>query len=104
MVDANSQFLYVLKAVRPGMVTEGPTPDEAQVLDEHVGHLNVLAKEGTAIVFGRTQNADETTFGLVIFEAESAESAGRIMRLDPAIQKGLMSATLFPFMVAGARV
>jgi uncharacterized protein YciI len=37
--------------------------------------------------------------GLTVFHAESEDTARQIMDSDPAVQKGLMTATLYPFKV-----
>jgi|TARA_Y100000310_G_scaffold286082_1_gene309973 uncharacterized protein YciI len=95
------QFLYVLKPVRLGMVTEGPNAEESPVLAQHAAYLEDLTEAGTVVLFGRTQNADATGFGLVIFEAESEQAAEQTMRNDPAVQHNLMQATLFPYRIAG---
>ena len=97
------QFLYLLKPVRLEMLTKGATTDEGLVLEQHFDYLSNLADEGSVILFGRTQNLDETTFGLVIFETESKELANQIMTSDPAVKQHLMQATLFPYQIAGNR-
>ncbi len=102
-MSERKQFVYVLKPVRLGMVSTGPTDGEMLVLKRHVAYLERLTQKGTVILFGRTQNADETTFGLVIFEDESAERAKQVMQSDPAVKEGLMIATIFPYRVAGIR-
>ncbi len=102
-MPAKEQFLYVLKVKRLGMLTEGSTPEEAATMQRHVAYLEQLAAEETAILFGRTLNNDETTFGLVIFEADSESEATRIMLADPAIREDVMEATLFPYWIAGQR-
>jgi len=38
-------------------------------------------------------------FGIVIFRAESAEAARRIMADDPAVAAGVMRGQVFPFRV-----
>jgi len=48
---------------------------------------------------GRTLNTDENTMGLTIFRAESEDAARQIMNGDPAVKKGVMTATLYPFKV-----
>jgi uncharacterized protein YciI len=48
---------------------------------------------------GRTLNTDENTMGLTIFRAESEDAARQIMNRDPAVKKGVMTATLHPFRV-----
>ena len=60
-----------------------------------------LAAEGRALLFGRTQANDETTFGIVVFQAEDDARADATMASDPAVQGGVMTATLHPFRVAG---
>ena len=102
MIDTQ-QFIYTLKPVRAAMVSDGPSAQEAQTLGQHVAYLEGLASQGTVILFGRTQNNDESTFGLVIFEAASEHAARDIMAGDPAVEHGLMQATLFPYKVSGMR-
>jgi uncharacterized protein YciI len=82
------------------MLKTGLTPEEEQVNSEHSDHLSKLADQGVMILYGRTQTADEDTFGLVIFRAESEESAREIMENDPAVKKGVMRATMYPYRVA----
>jgi uncharacterized protein YciI len=83
------------------MVTRGPTDEEASVLSEHVNYLKALIDQGVVLVFGRTQNNDSSTFGIVIFRAESDDMARSIMNNDPAVKKGLMRAEIFPYKVYG---
>jgi uncharacterized protein YciI len=94
------QWLYVLKPTRMGMLTEGPTTYESETVSRHFAHLQDLTEKGVMILVGRTQNADETTMGLAIFEAENEASAREIMQSDPAIVGGVMTATLYPYKVA----
>jgi uncharacterized protein len=53
------------------------------------------------LLFGRTQTTDAATFGIVIFRADSADEASRIVDEDPAVRASVMRAELFPFRVAG---
>jgi len=94
------EFLYTIRAVRDGMITEGPTNDEMAVLGEHESYLARLAEQGVVELAGRTQNSDPSTFGLVIFRAETEDEARLIMEHDPAVAAGLMRATLYPYRVA----
>jgi uncharacterized protein YciI len=94
------QFLYRLKASRPDILKTGPTAEEAAIVQEHFDYLKDLARQGVVILVGRTLTTDESTFGLAIFRAESEEAAREIMSNDPAVKKGVMHATLFPFRVA----
>jgi uncharacterized protein YciI len=94
------QFLYHLKPARLGMVTEGPTPEEAETVSRHFAYLTELTEQGVMILVGRTQNNDESTFGIAIFEAENEAAAQRIMENDPAVSGGVMTATLYPYKIA----
>jgi uncharacterized protein len=99
-MEARSQFLYMVRATRPEMLLSGPTPEETEALGQHFSYLKDLAEEGTVLLFGRTQNNDESTFGLVIFEAGSEEEARNIMNRDPAVVRGVMRPQLFPYRIA----
>lgn len=94
------QYLYLIRPARPEMLSEGTTPREEAIIDEHFNYLKALTEQGVVILVGRTQNNDETTFGIVIFEAKSIEAASRIMNDDPAVKNGIMVATLFPYRIA----
>ena len=94
------QWLYYLKPARLGMVTEGSTPEEAETVSRHFAYLKDLTKKGVMILMGRTQNNDENTFGIAIFEAEDESAARRIMENDPAVIGGVMKATLHPYKIA----
>jgi uncharacterized protein YciI len=94
------QFLYRLLPTRIEMVTIGSTPEEEAIVDEHFAYLEALTEQGVMILVGRTQNNDEDTFGIVIFQADSEEQAQQIMNADPAVKKGIMRAKLYPFRVA----
>lgn len=52
------------------------------------------------ILAGRTTENLDKTFGLVIFEAENEAAAKAFMEADPAVQAGVMTATLHPYAVA----
>jgi uncharacterized protein len=93
------EFLYKLQLVRGDMLRTGPTPQEQAVVAEHFAYLQDLAVKGVMILVGRTLTTDENTMGLAIFRAESEDAARQIMNGDPAVKKGVMHATLYPFKV-----
>jgi uncharacterized protein YciI len=94
------EFLYVIRPTRPAMLTDGPTEAESEILTRHARYVEDLAARGVVELAGRTQNADETAFGIVIFHAESKAVARRIMDDDPAVAERVMTATLFPYRIA----
>ena len=92
-------YLYRLLAAQTEMMTKGLTPEQAQIMQEHLDHLKSLSDKGLIVIAGRTLNNDETTFGIVMLHADSDAAAREIMSRDPGIQKGLFKATLFPFLI-----
>jgi len=94
------QWLYYLKPARLGMVTEQATPEEIETVSRHFAYLKELTEQGVMILMGRTQNNDENTFGIAIFEAEDESAANQIMANDPAVSGGVMRATLYPYKIA----
>jgi len=70
------EFLSILKPTRLGMLTESPTEEEDGVLSGHAAYVEDLAKRGVVEFAGRTRNADETTFGLVVFHAAPLRGTG----------------------------
>lgn len=95
-----AQFLYRLHPVRSGMLTEGPTEREADVIGAHFEYLSRLTEQGIVLMAGRTLTTDEATFGIVVFVARTSAEAEAIMNDDPAVRHGVMRAQLFPFRVA----
>jgi len=93
------EFLYKLQLVRGDMLRTGPTPAEQAAVAEHFAYLQDLNAKGAIILVGRTLTTDEQTMGLAVFRAESEDAARQIMNSDPAVTKGVMSATLYPFKV-----
>lgn len=52
------------------------------------------------LLAGRTQNTDYSSFGIVIFNAETIEGAREIMLNDPAVKNNVFRAELFPYKMA----
>ena len=94
------EYLYFLKPARLQMLTDGPTPYENETVSHHFAYLSDLTDKGVMILVGRTQNSDESTFGIAIFEAEDDAAARTIMENDPAVAGGVMTAVLYPYKVA----
>ncbi len=92
-------FLYRVQPVRKDLLTTPPTDEESKALDQHLNYLKDLTAKGVVLLVGRTTNRDETSFGIIIFHAESEEAARKIMEGDPAVQNGVFHATLFPFQI-----
>jgi uncharacterized protein YciI len=93
-------YLYRLQSTRPTMLTEGPTPEEAAVVEQHSAYLRALADKGIVLFYGRTTNVDETAFGIVVVGGESEDIARHTMENDPSVRDGVMRAELYPFRIA----
>ncbi len=95
-----TEYLYKIQPTRLEMLTQGPTAEEAAIVAQHFAYLKGLAEQGVVVVAGRTLNADESAFGIVIFTADSEESARGVMTNDPAVKNGVMRAELYPYRIA----
>jgi uncharacterized protein len=92
-------YLYTVLAAHAEMMAKGLTPEQMQIMQEHLTHLRSLSDKGLIVIAGRTLNNDETTFGIVMFRADSEAAAREIMNGDPGIHKGLFKGALFPFLI-----
>ncbi len=99
-MEEQKQYLYKIQPTRPEMLSEGATAQEEAIVSEHFAYLQDLTKRGVVILAGRTLTTDERSFGIVIFQADSDEAARAIVDADPAVQKGVMHAELFPYRIA----
>ncbi len=57
-------------------------------------------EKGTLILARRTLNADHSSFGIGIFNADSEEKDREIVHNDPAVRKKVMRGELYPYGVA----
>lgn len=94
------QFLYKIQPTRLAMLADGPTEAEAAIVGQHFDYLKRLNEQGVVLLAGRTLNTDKSSFGIVIFFAESEDAAQAIVANDPAIRQGVMRAELYPYRIA----
>lgn len=99
-LEAQQQFLYQVKLVPELIEPANWTDREHEIVSRHFRFLQDLLQENKLILAGRTQNMDETTFGIAIFLANSEDEARAIMENDPAVKENVMTAQLFPYRVA----
>jgi len=94
------QYLYVLR-VAPALHDQARwTQADNDAVSRHFARLVDSVKAGQVIFAGRTTEPLDTTFGLVVFEAENEAAARQFMESDPAVVAGVMSATLHPYVLA----
>jgi uncharacterized protein YndB with AHSA1/START domain/uncharacterized protein YciI len=91
------QFAYYIRPARETFVQDA-TEDENRIVGEHFQYLSRLLSEGRVVMAGRT--LEDRPFGIVVFEAEDAEAAKKIMREDPAVAAGIFKSEVHPFRVA----
>lgn len=94
------QFIYILKLIPPLLEEANWADGENEIVGRHFANLQRLLEEGKLILAGKTAGLDEKTFGIVILEVASEEEAVTLMRNDPAVAEGIMTAELFPYRVA----
>jgi uncharacterized protein YciI len=99
-VSKLQQYVYVLKLTPRMQEATAWTDAENGVIGRHFARLAKATDAGQVILAGRTTEALDKTFGLVIFEAEGEEAARQFMESDPAVVANIMSATLHPYSVA----
>jgi len=77
------------------MLASGSTEFESRIVSGHFSYLKQLTSDGMVILAGR-QNTDNSSFGIVLFNAGTVEEAREIMLSDPAVKNKVFRAELFP--------
>lgn len=93
-------FIFKIQPARPEMLLEGATAEEQQIISDHSDYLERLTQEGVALLVGRTLTRDYSSFGIMIYRAESEEAARKVMAEDPAVKHRVMRAEVYPFRIA----
>jgi uncharacterized protein YciI len=94
------EYLYRIQPTRIGMLSEGPTPEEAAIVSQHFDYLSRLVDQAVVVLAGRTLTTDARSFGIVIFRSESDLEARSVVDNDPAVKAGVMRAELYPYRIA----
>jgi uncharacterized protein YciI len=90
------EFVIMFKPPRTNF-NETSTKEEQRVIGEHFSYLKDLIRDGILKHAGR---CDDATFGLVILETESLETAAQIMENDPAIKAGIFIGQIWRYHTA----
>jgi uncharacterized protein YciI len=94
------QFIYVLR-VAPRLHQPGAWTDKDNAaVGAHFSRLAKATEAGQVVLAGRSSEPLDKTFGIVIFEADNEEAARAFMNADPAVEAGVMTATLHPYSIA----
>lgn len=97
------QFIYLLRLVERLHDDAAWTKADEETVGRHFRHLKAATESGQVIMAGRTLEAGEKTFGLVIFEDDNAETARAFAESDPAVVAGVMTVEVRPFALVLAR-
>lgn len=97
MSEKNTEFIYVLNLAEERLHSpDGWTDKDNEIVGIHFKYITELYEKGIVKYVGRTVD-ERSSFGLVVFDADSEEAARVIMDNDPALVNGVMTATLYPF-------
>ena len=94
------QFAYVLRPVPRLHDKAAWTPEDIAAVQKHFAYLKAATEKGQVILAGRTNEPEDKTFGIVVFDAVDEMAAKEFMNGDEAVKSGVMTAELHPFMVA----
>lgn len=93
-------WVGVKRPTRPGFPND-MTPDESDAMNAHVAYITDLRASGRLVLAGPTLDA---AYGVSLFFAEDERAATEIIRSDPAVARGVMTATVHPYKGSFGRV
>lgn len=85
---------YVIMLLNSGENRSQDSLEAMQIQEQHLAHLDYLAKTGKLIVAGPFENGGEHR-GLLIFDVETVEEAIELEKEDPAVKTGRLSMETF---------
>jgi uncharacterized protein YciI len=94
------EFIYKLILREDLFEEQNWTEKEELIVSKHFNYLQTLLQKDILILAGKTDGLDETTYGIVLFKANSREEATTIMNNDPAIINHVMTGTLHQYNIA----
>lgn len=89
-------YIYLIHPLRHEFF-ESPTPQEETVMDAHFEYLKKATLAGVVLLAGPCL---DDTFGVVVFKAESDDSARAFMLNDPSVENNVMMAELHPMHIS----
>ncbi|MEA3321584.1 MAG: YciI family protein [Bacillota bacterium] len=93
-------YIYLLRLPERLYDPERWTEEEKTIVSRHFTYLKKNVEKGVVVLAGRTEQTDETGFGIVIFLARNEAEAERFMNNDPAVLSEIMTAELSPYRLA----
>lgn len=93
-------FLYRLLPPRPSF-SEDMSPEEAEVMERHVGYWQDLLGRNVAIAFGPVLHPEEP-WGLGLLDLDDEQAAQAIGEADPAVESGTCRYEIVPMQLIRA--
>jgi uncharacterized protein YciI len=91
---------YVVVILRKGPKwTAGKTPESQKLQQQHLAHIQAMAKTGNLIVAGPFTANNEDARGIFIFKT-TPEEAREMAEGDPAVKAGQLKIDVYPWMAA----
>jgi len=90
-------YIYVLHVVPRLYDDKAWTKEDGESVGRHFQRLKDATAAGTVVFAGRTMESGDKTFGIVVFEAASADAATAFADGDPAVVDGVMTVDVHPF-------
>ena len=94
------QFLGILRLAPKYHDAAAMTAEAQAAIGRHFQRLQAATRTGKVLLAGRTDEPNDKTLGLVVFEAADAAEAERFMSEDPAVVAGVMLQEVRPYQVA----
>src|SRR5690554_437526 len=85
---------YVIMLLNSGENRSQDSIEAMQIQQQHLAHLDYLAKTGKLIVAGPFEQGGEHR-GLLIFDVKTVEEAMELEKEDPAVKTGRLSMETF---------
>jgi uncharacterized protein YciI len=95
-METRQKFVYLFKTKRDNFM-ETMTSEEMVVMGGHSAYTKKLSDEGVILMRGV---CTDSSYGIVLFQAESSEEARAIFEADPAVQAGIFHTEVHPFHLA----
>jgi len=89
-------YIYLIHPLRHEFF-DNPTPQEEAAMEAHFEYLKKAIADGMVLLAGPC--LDET-FGVVVFTADSDETARNFMLNDPSVLSNVMMAELHPMKIS----
>jgi uncharacterized protein YciI len=96
-LEGQQHYCYLIQAVRPEMLSEGPNGFEQKTMSAHYLFLKDKVERAVFCLAGPTLITDYSNFGLGVLRAKSEDEAWDVSKGDPAVINRVMRLDVLPF-------